>query len=48
MTISNKIKNDVWDNYTKKPTSKIELKKIFLSDSPGKAYNAIKIKLSKQ
>ena len=47
-TISNKVKETVWQNYTSKPSSKVELKKIFLSDNPGEAYNKIKDKIKKE
>lgn len=47
-TISNKVKESVWQNYTSKPSSKVELKKIFLSDNPGDAYNKIKDKIKKE
>ena len=48
MSISNKVKETVWNNYTKNPSSKNELKSIFLSNKPGDAYNRIKQKISKQ
>ena len=47
-TISNKVKETVWQNYTSKPSSKVELKKIFLSENPGEAYNKIKDKIKKE
>ena len=48
LTVSNKIKSKVWDEYTKKPSTKSELKSIFLSKNPTDAYKKVSDKLKKQ
>lgn len=47
-SVSNKIKNKVWNDYTNKSTSERQLKNIFLSDNPSAAYGKIKDALTTQ
>ena len=46
--ITTKAKNTAWENFTKSPSSKQELKQVFMSSNPGDAYNKISSKLKKQ
>ena len=45
--ITPSIKDKVWKSYTEKPSSKSELKNIFLGNNPTDSYSKINIKLKK-
>ena len=46
--ITPKVKNKVWQDYTKNSNSKKELKQIFLGINPTNAYKKISLKLKKK
>ena len=46
--ITPKVKNKVWQDYTKNPSSKTELKQMFLGMNPTNAYKKISSKLKKK
>lgn len=46
-TISTHVKNQVWSDFTKRPNSKNELKRMFLGTNPTQAYKKISDKLKK-
>jgi hypothetical protein len=46
-TVSTHVKNQVWSDFTKRPSSKNELKKMFLGTNPTQAYKKISEKLKK-
>ena len=48
LSITPKIKNDVWKTYTSKQSSQAELKNIFLGEKPTESYIRIKEKLKKE
>ena len=48
MNISQKVKDDVWRDYTKNKTSQKELKSIFMSSNPSSAYKKISDKIRKK
>jgi len=43
--VSNKVKDKVWKDYTKKTSAKSQLKQMFMGQDPGKAYKKISSKL---
>lgn len=46
--ITPKVKNKVWQDYTKNSNSKNELKQMFLGTNPTSAYKKISLKLKKK
>lgn len=46
--ITHKVKNQVWEDYTKNSNSKKELKQMFLGMNPTSAYKKISLKLKKK
>ena len=46
--ITPKVKNQVWQDYTKNSNSKNELKQMFLGKDPTNAYKKISLKLKKK
>ena len=46
--ITPKVKNNVWQDYTKNSNSKNELKQMFLGMNPTNAYKKISLKLKKK
>ena len=46
--ITPKVKNNVWQDYTKNSNSKNELKQIFLGMNPTNSYRKISLKLKKK
>ena len=48
LKITNKLKDKIWKDYTKKTTSKNELKQMFLGANPTSAYQKISVKLKKK
>ena len=48
LKITNKLKDKIWKDYTRKTTSKNELKQMFLGANPTSAYQKISVKLKKK